>query len=192
MIFDNLGLPFDVGSTDKLDSARLAGIMTVFEIQQRVECSKYYYFDYNLGRARYVRHPEDRDKLSFSRDQAVCLMAGLWKQGLYHLVSDAHIDGSDVLSPSVMGHVRRCQNRKPSFIQEHSLWLDVIWSCKVKPWDESNQILCMLMVADRKYMLFYLKNHPDWRKCIRDYWSGWRGEGLLAEQMIKQIEGRYL
>lgn len=188
MIFDDKGLPKENGASDRLDSARLAGIMTVFEFRPRVECSKYVVHNWNTGSYTYVRHPDERGELDFSRDQAMCLMAGLWRQWLNHLVSEKFIDGKDILTPSHMGHIRRCQGKDSSWIQDAWLWLDVLWACKVKPDAESNQLLSILMVADKKYLKFYLKNHPDWKKTIKDYWCQWRNEPDLADHMIKTLE----
>lgn len=181
MIWDELGLPRDNGSTDYEDSARLAGIVKVFDYV-RVDMTKYYQFN------QYVRHPY-ATKYSMSRDQTIPLMAGLYLQGRTDLVHLDFVNGKDVFTPSHRGHIRRCQGKKAFWYQDLWLWFDVIWSCKFDPDHESNQLLCMLMIhPDKKYLKYWLKNHPDFRKNIRYYWSGWRGEGELAEYMINKLE----
>lgn len=186
MIFDGLELPKDQGATDLNDSARLAGIMTTFEWPQKVDCSKY------VVNKKYVRHPNEKNYISFSRDQFTCLIAGLYKQGHYGLVDSKFIDGKDFLSPSVKGHEQRCKNKKSSWIQDQVFWFDILWACYIKPTSENNQLLCMLETHyDKKYIKFYLKNCKVWRENIRSYWCGWRNEPELAEHIIKFLE-RYL
>lgn len=190
MIFDELGLPSDTGATDLQDSARLAGIMTVFGWPQKINLTMYY----NYAKGLYVRHPKEYI-YDFSRDQALCLIAGLFKSNLKSLVSRYYINGKDFLSPSHNGHVRICQGLKPHWYQKLWLWLDVLYSCFYQPMGEPNQILCMLMVhPDPRFLKFWLKYNKHWRDAIREYWCEragvWRGERELAEHMIKVLESK--
>lgn len=180
MIYDELGLPKDNGASDLQDSARLAGLLTVFNIQN-IPLERY------VTETKYVRHPKEII-YNFSRDQAVCLIAGLSVQGKNEMVKRNLIDGKDVMSPSVLGHIRRCQGKKALFFQDWWLWVDVLWSCKVTPMGEPNQLLCILMLADKKFLKFWLKNNKSWKESIVEYWSGWRGEKEFAEHMIKTLE----
>lgn len=189
MIFDELGLPKDTGASDLQDSARLAGVMTVFEWPQKIPLVKYVIDDNFI--TKYCRHPKEY-KYDFSRDQALCLMAGLAKQNHFQYVKKEFVDGKDLFSPSNMGHVRICQGLKPRWYQNAWLWFDVIYSAKVKPLAEPNQLLCMLVVhPDTKYIKFWLKHNKQWEQAIRDYWSGWRGEKELADHMIDFLIERY-
>lgn len=182
MIFDSLGLPKENGATDLQDSARLAGIMTVFEWPQRVNLL--YYIHSENG---YVRHPFEI-QYDFSRDQAACLIAGLYRQSFQNWVRREFITGRDFLSPSVRGHIRRCQGRKANWFQDLWLWLDIYWSAYVKPDAELNQLLCMLMIAGPKWVKRFTSRHKSWRENLRKYWSGWRGEPELAEWIIKKAK----
>ncbi len=184
MKFDELGLPKDEGAGDRQDSARLAGIMAVFGHEKAP--GLVLYVD---AKGKYVRHPSER-QYKFSRDQAVCLMAGLCVQGWHNLVSIDRVDGHDIWSPSQRGHVRRCQGLRPKWWQELWLWLDVVWSAKVRPSAEINQLFCMLMLARPVYLSKFLRWHKSWRKNLRGYWGGWRRELELAELMIKVLEER--
>ncbi len=190
MIIDEYGLPRDNGASDKQDSARLAGIMTVFHYPTVVTTHKYVVLGKNLNTI-YVRHPKEVI-YNFSRDQALCLMAGLAEQGHSGLVNKEYITGVDIFSPAHNGHVARCQAKEASLLQAAWLWIDVVYSCYVTPLSEPNQLLCMLMMADEVYLRFWLKHNKQWRKAIRDYWceneGAWRGERDLAEHMIKQLE----
>lgn len=185
MIFDELGLPRDNGATDFNDSSRLAGVMTVFGYSKRVDCSMYVLTTHRG--LFYRRHPTGYS-YDFSRDQTVPLVAGLYKQGFEHLVSLDYVDGRDFFSPSHRGHIRICQGKKPFWHQRIWIWVDVLWSCYVKPMSEPNQLLCMMMVnPDKSYLKCWVRNNKKWEDSIKGYWSGWRGEQDLALVMIEKI-----
>lgn len=186
MIFDALGLPREYGASDLQDSARLAGIMTVFGHPEKVNCARYVIPD-EKREYKYVRHPNEV-KYDFSRDQAICLMAGLFTSGYQHLVNRKYVDGKDWFSPSHNGHVRTCRGLKPRWYQKLWLWFDVLWSCYISPKDEANQLLCMLMVTDKKYLRFWLEHNPYWVSAIYTYWNGWRGESILAGRIVKKLK----
>lgn len=184
MIFDELSLPSDTGSTDKQDSARLAGLMTVFEWPQQVDLHNYV----KIYALRYVRHPLE-NKYNFSRDQSICLFAGLKVQGHSHLVHKEFIDGKDIFMPSHNGHIKRCQGKEANWLEDLWLWVDVLWGCYVKPLQESNQLLCMMMIADKKYLKFWLKHNKKWRDSINLYWrDSFRNEPELAAHIINKLE----
>lgn len=185
MNFDALGLPKENGATDLQDSARLAGIMTVFGWPQEIDVRQY------VKQAEttvqyYVRHPLEII-YNFSRDQAICLMAGLFAAGYSYLVNENSITGKDLLSPSVMGHVARCKGQKASWFQDLWLWLDVWFHANVTPLEEPNQLLCMMMTADKKFLRYWTTANPAWVTSIKNYWCGWRNEPELAQFMIDRI-----
>lgn len=181
-------LPVDEGATDLEDSARLAGIMVTFGVPgyERIDMSKYFV------NGKYVRHPK-ANKYDLSRDQGVCIMAGLALQGRRDLVSPHFMDGKDYLSPSVWSHIHRCEGSKVRWDEENFFKLDIDYNCKCDPWSEKNQILVMAQIAGPEYIRRFRSLHPDFRKVIKDYWcegpGAWRGEPEVAAQMIKVIEG---
>ncbi len=183
MIFDDLGLPKEEGATDLQDSARLAGIMTVFEWPREINLSQY------VTKNGYVRHPSEII-YDFSRDQATCLMAGLYWQARSPLVNTKFITGKDLMSPSWYGHYRRCKGQKPNWFQNLWFWFDIVTNCYLTPMSEPNQLLCMMMVSDDKYLRYWVTNNKVWMESIRGYFSGWRGEPELAEHMIGKIRLR--
>lgn len=173
------GLPVDNGASDLADSARLAGIMTVFGIYN-VACHKYV----NLFYQRYERHPDDKSGYDFSRDQTIPLVAGLYKKGMQELVNIKYVTGKDFFGPSHRGHIRYCQGKDYIWYQKLFLWIDILWACYVDKEHENNQLLCMLYILkDRRPLKFYLNNCKTWEKTLREYWSGWRGEPGLAEDL---------
>lgn len=180
MKWDLLGLPQIQNSSDLQDSAMLAGTLTVFGWPQKVDCSTY------LVGPEYVRHPQEK-RYSFSRDQALCLMAGLFVEGNPQLVDRKYVTGKDWFSPSNMGHVARCQGRKANWFQNAWLWLDVIWHCFMTPKEEPNQLLAMMLIADPKYLRFWMKHNTVWIDSINEYFCGWRNEPELAQWMIAKL-----
>lgn len=187
--YDELGLPRDHGSTDNLDSARMAGACVIFGLNKEIDLSVY------VIPGGYTRHPlADPSKMLFSRDQASVLFAGLYFQGKSHLVeANYQPPNGDIIMPSVRGHFKRCAGLKASWFQDLWLWLDVLWSCFIDPLAESNQLICMLKVHPSKaYLKFWCKWNKKWRNSILNYWSenegAWRGEPELADLMIKTIE----
>lgn len=186
MIFDDMGLPRDNGATDFNDSARLAGILALFQYPVEKEIDLTLYIDDNW---KYVRHPKEY-KYDFSRDQAIPLMAGLWIDFVPYLVDRNSITGKDFLSPSVRGHIRRCQDREANWFQNLWLKLDIYWNAFCDPLSEPNQLICMLMVAGTEYLKMWTKLNPMWRDAIHAYWTySFRNEPELARHMIKRIEG---
>lgn len=189
MKFDELGLPQDNGASDLQDSARLAGILTVFRWPRYIDLCKYI-IKTSIGFA-YTRHPLEI-KYDFSRDQAICYLAGLGMRD-QAFVAEKFITGRDLLSPSVKGHLERCKGRSASWLQDLWLRLDIIFHAKVKPLDEPNQLLCMLMVhPDKKFLKMWCNLNLQWRQSIKNYWcendGAWRNEHELADWMIALIE----
>ena len=186
-IYDNYGLPRDIGATDWMDSSRLAGMMVLFG-HYNIPISRY--FDYY--KKIYLRYPYEPNPYDFSRDQALCLVAGLWNKEHYDIVHKKFVTGRDIFTPSHMGHFKRCANKKPNLLQKAWLWLDVLYSTHLKPLSEPNQIIAMMYVAylqdDKSYLKYWLKNNKDWKKSITFYWCGWRSEPELANRMISVLE----
>lgn len=184
MIFDKLGLPRDTGATDWNDSARLAGIMVLFNYSDADKINLELYIKNDV----YTRHPEE-STYNFSRDQAVCLMSGLFKSDNEAFVNADYITGNDFLSPSVLGHIKRCQAEKASWLQNQWLKLDIMYNGLFTPRAEQNQLMCMCVVAGPEYVSMYKRWNNQWQKAVTDYWCGWRGEPELAEHIIKTLNG---
>jgi len=190
MLFDEIGLPYEPQASDKQDSSRLAGIMALFDWPQEFKIEKYVISE--SGKLKYARHPLER-RYDFSRDQALCLVAGLYKHYWAQYVSLNAVDGKDIFLPSHRGHFKRCALGWPSLIEKAWLWLDVLYHAHVKPLSEPNQILSMMYVAyfqsEKHYLKYWLKHNKQWRQSILDYWAlSYRQEVELANHMIKKLE----
>lgn len=185
MKLDNFGLPIENNADDKQDSARLAGILKTFEYPINFDIKKYV----TKGNT-YCRHPEEY-KYTFSRDQMTALFAGLHIEGYWWLIDPKYKpENGDIISPSVRGHILRCNNQQANWFQNLWLWLDVLWATFIAQMQESNQLLSMLMIADPKYLKFYTKYNKFWETNIKSYWCGWRNEKDLAEHIINKVKLR--
>lgn len=187
MIYDEYGLPRDNGADDFQDSARLAGLATIFNYENKIELA--YYTIKFLNYTKYFRHPKEF-KYTFSRDQMICLFAGFKFQDRMNLVDPNYRpENHDFLSPSDKNHIKICAGLKPSRFGFFWLYLEIFFHAFVKPLSESNQLISKLMVIDdKKYLKLWMKLNKDWRHSILFYWCGWRGEKELAEKMIKTLE----
>jgi len=179
MRFDELGLPIESSATDKQDSARLAGLMTVVEWPQKIDLIYYCLTGY------YRRHPKEYI-YDFSRDQLVCLLAGLRKSNRNSYWLTLKANGKDFIPPSVNG----LRTHKPTFIQRLWAKADVIAHALFTPLSESNQVIC---IADAYGLLpLWIKLNKRWRESVTIYWVTSRdvGEPELAEHIIKYVEAK--
>lgn len=130
-----------------------------------------------------VRHP-DEYKFDLSRDQWICFVSAAPKE----LIDRKHINGIDLMSPSVRGHELRCKGQKASWW--HDLWLTAEMAAHAwfTPLSEPNQLLLMVRKAGK--LKKYCSMNPQWREALRQYWIKTRAkpEVDLCEHTIKTIE----
>lgn len=198
------GLPVDSGASDEKDSSRLAGLLALFHHSSAPSLKEYVILN-----SIPVRHPtRANNPFDFSRDQLICLSAGIWSQGHYDICNNLYqqathsfcrapnwkeddgtrkLFGGDILLPHHMNHLKRCAGKKISF--DPLLILDIIFNALFTPKRESNQLLSLVIVAGPAYVRFYKKITPQWREALLLYWSGWRNEKELALFLIDKIEG---
>lgn len=186
MIFDDQGLPKDNGADDYKDSARLAGLMALFDHSQAPQCDEYLVSNESFGDEKTYapygprRHPMYSPK-DFSRDQMVPLAAGLWKQtSPLRIPIDYRPTNGDWLSPSQKDHLRRCSGLKDTWLGRMWLHLDIYWSAYVDPMAEPNQILSMLVVAGPEWVKKWCKHNWRREEAIFMYWGKWRRESEFA------------
>lgn len=140
------------------------------------------------------RHPYD-EKWSnpklMSRDQLICLAAGFSIIPL-QMKQVGWFINSDILTPSHKAHLKRCNKEEMSWLFQKisDLWLfcDMIWSTKVNPDLEQNQLICMLIVRGKPWAKLYTKLYPDFRAHLVQYWDSWRKQPEIAHRMIDKIE----
>lgn len=186
--YDSLGLPKDVGATDFLDSARLAGMLSLVDRDNAIDLSLY------TNGISYVRHPGANPfDPPMSRDQAVPLFAGMWAKKQSIMVDPNYQPpNKDYISPSVRGHFNRCAGKGSNVIEDLWLVADILWSAYIRPLAEPNQLIAMLIVAGPIYLKLWTMLNQQWQKSILDYWAendgAWRQEPELANAMIKTIK----
>lgn len=198
MIFDAQGLPRDNGATDWLDSSRLAGLMVTLGYPRAINVWAYI-DEYGM----LIRYPGDEEPFNFSRDQMVCLIAGMWTKRFqstneYVLNTLDHqfwfAPNGDFNSPSVRNHVALCAcDDRPGALKTSKLgysWFkwDILWNAYMDPLSEPNQLICMLWVAGPEYIRMWKRHNTQWREAILVYWGGWRGELEFAGWMIQVLE----
>lgn len=210
MIFDATGLPRDVGATDMMDSARIAGMLAIINHLKTPPLSRYIISD-NLG----VRHPYEypsNNPLNFTRDQLLCLVAGLYKQSdtssckkLYEAAkfrgwraqnTESDVpgsvkkfpDGPDWLSPSHRMVLSICAGNRGNLLGYIWLFFDIIFNTLFTPNREPNQLLAMLSIVSPKWLRLYKFVTPKWKEAVRSYWGGWRREPELANLIINHFE----
>lgn len=189
------GLPKIRGASDMQDSSMLAAMMAIVKHPKQVDLLNYILTPDDLEFAIYCRCPFER-RYSFSRDQYVCLIAGLNSQGYSDYVSQYFVDGYDLMSPSVKGHEARCKAQDSTNLQDAWLWIDVVYHAKIDPLSEPNQLICMMLKAPAQYLTWWVKNNPQWERSIDKYWwtedGAWRREPELAGMIKSTIKQRII
>ena len=211
MLFDQWLLPQDTFATDKMDSARLAGIMVLVD-HPKAPWIAAYIVQGNLV----VRHPYElpaNNPLNCTRDQILLVAAALHRQNNSHDAIDLYeaaksrgwraqnteadivgstkpwYNGADALSPSHKLHLALAAGYRGSFIGYSWLAFDIVFNAIFTPTREPNQLLAQVILAGPKWVRFYKKVTPKWRQAISDYWiKSWRGEAELGQMLIDKIE----
>jgi len=194
MIFDSLGYPKINGADDFADSPHLAGILALFNHPQQVDMTKYVapVEDSSVvGRnLKYIRHPSE-SRYDMSRDQAILLMAGLWKQGRADLINADYIIGKDLIPPSVSGMIRKAKGKDPWFWQRGDFEAEFETNITIQKLEEPFQVIAMCMVYGDGYLDRWMRENKLWMWAVRRYLSqldgAWRRESELAEFIIKSM-----
>lgn len=203
------GFPKPNGATDWMDSAHLAGIMNW--LGHAKAPAPYLYFDYTNP----VRCPDNDDSglcpnnpKNFTRDQMICLVAGLAKVHsglvrtiLLNVLSNGNRapntekdkpgstkkwpDGPDYLDPSHIGYLKICAGQEPSRLARIIMIARIYingWFTSLK---EPNNIIVMSWYYG--YIDLLKKRNPKLKQAIYDYWAGWRDEKEIADLICEKI-----
>jgi hypothetical protein len=208
MIFQN-GLPRDNGATDCMDSSRLAGMMVIAKHPQAPDCSQYFI------NGQPVRFPfpdpanaNSNNPRMFSRDQMICLAAGLMLQGHKDLIASMHKNalkslcrapnnlnddgskkwfGGDFILPHIMGALKVAAGLKPklNIFERLLLRIDLWQNNRFSPLREPNQLMAVCVMAGPEAIQLLKKSNPQWQQAVNEYWAlSYRNESELA-QMLK-------
>lgn len=197
------------------DSARSTGILAlVGSTVDRINIARFFMGRGLLVRHPY--QPIHDDSRNFTRDQLLPLTAGMWAAGNHTIVRRVFIaqakrfflcqnththpdgvlkkfpNGPDILHPGHIWHLILCAKLR------YLYWLapigylfqlfDLLWSTKVKPDEEQNQVFCMMVVSG--LLPLYLKLHPDFEKNMRYYWCGWRDQRDIYNMIMEFVNGQ--
>lgn len=196
----------DPSYMDGGDSARSTGIMALCEnYEDRVHLQLFFKFE----TCDPVRHPYQKpynDPKEMSRDQLICLSAGCYEPtstvasrslAKWYDSRKSWFLNNDLLSPSHWFHIYCCCHVDRNadlrtilfrYISAVFLLADILWSTKIKPNAEQNQIQCMVIVRGKWWLNLYCKLHPDWKKSVRDYFDSWRDQHEIGEALIKKVQ----
>jgi len=205
--------PKDVGATDMMDSARLAGLIKVFNYPAPVDISKYVTEQLVAVRSPVTSHDaiDDREvnPNNVTFDQLIPLIAGLEASAKYfgsyflctkirdrgwraqNVEADASgtekpwYNGADIASPVHREYINNLlDGRKNTF------WLRIaiLFHAYITPISEPHQLICMIATTDVSLFKMWTEHNKKWRDSLRYYWGGWRGMKSFGEHIIKEIE----
>jgi len=220
--------PNDPAYLEGGDSARVTGIMALCgSNMDKALLPVFVIYPEGYG----VRHPfqqlikdesgqtiqlNNNDPGSFTRDQALCLMAGLWSAPEYNenftnLFFWSHAkrlffgqntldqEGNkkpwyksrDPMHPGQIGFMIQAARIKWLYPILPICWLftilEILVNVYITPNRESNQLLCTLVVTGKWALKLYTKLHPNWKMPIIEYWSGWRDQKEIGDLFINYI-----
>lgn len=147
------------------------------------------------------RHPYDKiwsDSKLMSRDQVVCLVAGLSViQGpFYEKLRSSGFPGyfvnKDFLNFDVRIMLKKALNKKLNVIDYVLGYpmtvVSILWACYIKPEHELNQIFAQTMIVGPWAVRLIKKLHPDWEENLKTYYNGWRDQAELGAMLIEKIK----
>lgn len=161
---------------------------------------------------RLVRHPMQPPKWTdaneTSRDQTIAFYAGLPllkmlpdHGGDYYIVRKACLIqagkwfcNKDLLMPDVRLYLYKVADAKvPPLIALFGYplaFLSLLWNCFVKPDHEQNQAIAINSNLGEWWIKKHLQWHPDLKKNVTDYYSGWRMKKEMGERINGYIDNK--
>lgn len=202
IVRDHLGIIIQHDHADPLyadggDSSRSTGMLALFGSKEdKIALS------FHITAKGFVRHPRQekwKDPKDFSRDQLLCLAAGLHaskksdevKKHFYRQYWKGICDNGDLLGPEFYFHVILCGR----IYWLYFMWplgilaqvIHIVYTTQIAPRQEQNQTIAMAKVSGLLWLWAWL--HPDWKASLDDYWSKYpfRDQKEIADIIIKGI-----
>lgn len=198
IVRDKFGIIVQHPDMDEGDSASRTGIMALCGSHEDQELL--WLFTHNLT---FVRHPfaEKWNKASqLSRDQLVCIAAGTTTKKSLLLketclaYANKWFCNKDFLDPGVRLFLYKCARAKAPWhirlLGPIFLRLSILWTCLHEK-EELNQLLCICIVMQGKYLTRLYEWHPSSYKNVMDYWGGWRDQAEIGSKLYGEFIRRY-
>ena len=200
------GYPREEGATDMMDSARLAGLVAMCESWIAVDLGPYVQ-GYEAVRCP-IGAPANNPK-NFTRDQLICLAAGLSVQGNFKALAKLEeaamvrgwraqnteydvpgskkpwYNGADLLLPQDRYFLRMCQGFKGSWFGKLMLKAEIVFNGWFTPLREPNQLIAKCLICEE--LEFYKKTNKRWAEALHAYWGGWRNEPYLYVLLEQRV-----
>jgi hypothetical protein len=205
IVYDKYGLivqhdPQDVKYKDGGDTCRSEGLMALAGDYRSSFDLPLFVDEAGLGR----RHPfqqqnNNDDPRNFTRDQMLCLMAGLWANMPQHKIAkrlfwshakrlffcqNTHDQkgnkkpwyrGRDPLFLHHIGFMIKAARVKPLYwfvpLTYPFMLIELLVNVYITPNREPNQLLAMLSTLGTGWLKLYCRLHPDWKKPLTTYWG---------------------
>lgn len=192
--------PNDPEYGDGGDSSRSTAIMGLFGSRQ----DQYVLLKHYLGDGLMCRNPNQYkwcDPSNFSRDQMIPYICALYHCNddvVLSQILDATIkrfclaQNKDLLTPVIIWIMAKGARRAWHYLLYPiaMIWhyLEILYNCKIVPWKEQNQLMCMCKIIGTESV--FKKLHPDWKKAVELYWSQYpfRDQAEIAKQIIVNFE----
>lgn len=184
----------DMNYADGGDSCNRDGIMATSGNEQ----SQFNLPRYIIDGRFVVRHPlQDLwdSPAQISRDAIVAFFSSqspnLKVRAAALFYASSWFCNKDFLSPSVRLYLYKCAGVKAPplirFLGPIFLFFDVLWSTKIEPEHELNQIACICLVMGQKWIDRLISWHPNFEENLLGYWSGWRDQKEIGEAFYTEI-----
>lgn len=127
-----------------------------------------------------------------SRDQLVGYLAGAPK--IWRKILDENYCmnvNKDILLPDVILYKKTLADKATILHKVFGypfLILSIIYTCKVTPDHELNQLGVICHHMGKKWFRLLAKLHPDWENNILSYWNGWRNQPELGEALVRKFK----
>jgi hypothetical protein len=172
----------DPSYQDGGDTAARTGIMSM--------CGSQIDSDNMLLFKNMVRHPyqdEWSDESKSSRDQLIQFCAGENCQSIAEKYKSKWFINKDFLDPAVRLYLHKRSGKKvPFHIKLFGfpfMLATLFWSTKIRPNEEINQALCMMIRMGPWWTRMFLAMHPGVFLNLREYWGKWRDQGEIGAHL---------
>lgn len=180
----------DPSYQDGGDTAARTGIMSMCESQ--IDSDNMLLFK------AMVRHPyqeEWNDEKKSSRDQLIQFCAGLNCEHIAEKYKSKWFINKDFLDPAVRLYLHKRAGGKVPFhvklLGYPFMFATLIWSTKIRPNEEINQALCMMIHLGPWWCRLFMSMHPSVFLNLKNYWGGWRNQSEIGGKLFYRFSREF-